>query len=192
MLEKAVISSFLYCEFSKVCYRTLTFLDYPGYRVGDDGSLWSRQPRPGTRGSFREWRQIRPVRHSNGRAYATLRNGGVVKQVAVYRLVLLAFCGPCPEGMESRHFPDRDVSNNRLENLSWATKKVNQNDRFVHGTHMRGERAHFAKLTAADVIRMRKLRTERGLSINKLAVLFKVDKTNVWSILKRLTWKHLP
>ena len=42
---------------------------------------------------------------------------------AVHRLVLEAFVGPCPEGMCCRHFPDRDPSNNKLENLSWGTKK---------------------------------------------------------------------
>ena len=42
----------------------------------------------------------------------------------VHRLVLEAFVGNCPEGMECDHI-DRNRSNNRIENLRWIT--VNHN-----------------------------------------------------------------
>jgi len=52
----------------------------------------------------------------------------------VHNLVLSTFIGPCPKGMECRHFPDRDPSNNRLDNLSWGTPVENAIDRVWHGT----------------------------------------------------------
>lgn len=52
----------------------------------------------------------------------------------VHRLVLEAFVGPCPEGMEACHFPDRDPSNNRLENLRWGTHRENMDDMRKHGS----------------------------------------------------------
>jgi hypothetical protein len=61
-------------------------------------------------------------------------SSGRSKFPAVHRLVLEAFVGPCPEGKEARHFPDRDPRNNRLDNLSWATRTTNQRDRDFHGT----------------------------------------------------------
>ena len=52
----------------------------------------------------------------------------------VHRLVLEAFIGPCPPGMECRHFPDRNPGNNRLENLRWGTRQENMDDKRIHGT----------------------------------------------------------
>ena len=49
-------------------------------------------------------------------------------------VVLEAFVGPKPAGMEMRHFPLRDPTCNYLENLSWATRSRNQRDRAIHGT----------------------------------------------------------
>lgn len=43
----------------------------------------------------------------------------------VHRLVLEAFIGECPEGMECDH-KDRNRSNNRLENLHWVTQQHNR------------------------------------------------------------------
>ncbi len=53
----------------------------------------------------------------------------------VHRLVLQTFVGPCPEGMECRHF-DGDPTNNQLSNLIWGTPKDNWADRRKHGRHI--------------------------------------------------------
>lgn len=52
----------------------------------------------------------------------------------VHRLVLEAFVGPCPEGMEGCH-GDGDPTNNSLGNLRWDTATSNQLDKVRHGTH---------------------------------------------------------
>ena len=54
----------------------------------------------------------------------------------VHRLVLSAFVGPCPNGMEGCH--DNGIpSDNRLENLRWDTPIANAADRVLHGTTLR-------------------------------------------------------
>lgn len=51
----------------------------------------------------------------------------------VHRLVLEAFVGPCPDGMECCHNNGiRD--DNRVENLRWDTHAGNQADKVAHGT----------------------------------------------------------
>lgn len=50
----------------------------------------------------------------------------------VHRLVLEAFVGSCPPGMECCH-NNGDPSDNRLDNLRWDTKKSNRQDRNKHG-----------------------------------------------------------
>lgn len=48
-------------------------------------------------------------------------------------LVLTAFTGPRPEGMECCH-NDGDETNDRLENLRWDTRSANRWDAVRHGT----------------------------------------------------------
>ena len=52
----------------------------------------------------------------------------------VHRLVLEAFTGPCPVGMEGCH-GDGDRSNNHINNLRWDTPVSNMADRSNHGTY---------------------------------------------------------
>jgi hypothetical protein len=68
----------------------------------------------------------------------------------VHRLVLEAFVGPCPPGMEGCH-ANGIRSDNRLNNLRWDTRKGNMADAIAHGRTNRGERCHASKLTAEDV-----------------------------------------
>ena len=89
-------------------------------------------------------------------AYVSLSMNGVVKTALVHRLVLEAFVGPCPDGMQCRHFPDRDGHNNSLKNLSWGTPTENQADRFVHKTDDRGKRKK-RRLTKAVELEIRSM-----------------------------------
>lgn len=101
----------------------------------------------------------------------------------VHRLVLLAFIGPCPPGMECRHFPDRDPTNNRLDNLSWATKSRNAKDRKIHGTKPNG-----AKLTNEDIPIIRK-RLAKGETQMKIALDYRVSRSAISQISINKNWK---
>lgn len=61
-----------------------------------------------------------------------LSANGETRRFMVHRLVLEAFTGPCPVGMEACH-GDGNPVNNHLENLRWDTKRENMNDRTRHG-----------------------------------------------------------
>lgn len=75
----------------------------------------------------------------------------------VHRLVLEAFCGPCPAEQEARH-GDGVRSNNRRDNLSWSTHLDNMRDQYDHGTRVAGESHPRAVVTKAmaDMIRASK------------------------------------
>jgi hypothetical protein len=64
-----------------------------------------------------------------------LHRHGCQQKFCVHTLVLNAFVGSCPPGMQGCHFPDRDTSNNRLENLRWDTRSANQLDAVYHRTN---------------------------------------------------------
>ncbi len=58
-----------------------------------------------------------------------------------HRAVLLAFVGPCPEGMEACH-NNGDPLDNRVENLRWDTRSNNTLDKVAHGTHPMASKTH--------------------------------------------------
>lgn len=64
------------------------------------------------------------------------------KHVFVHRLVLEAFVGPCPPGMESLH--GNDISaDNRIENLRWDTRLNNKADQRKNHNEPEPEEAPF-------------------------------------------------
>lgn len=126
-------SSFFYHEKRDVVYRRLDFLGFPNYRVGTDGSVWTKKIVGGRGNVGKYWR--RRKLYDKDRYYSVVfHSPNGPKKYSVHVLVLMAFFGPCPKRMECRHFPDRNPKNNNLENLSWATHIVNLADRKIHGT----------------------------------------------------------
>jgi len=78
--------------------------------------------------------------NTGGRRQVTLqRNGESRKALQVHRLVLEAFVGPCPPGMECCH-NDGDPTNNVVTNLRWDTPSANARDRVRHGRHEQAEK----------------------------------------------------
>ena len=103
----------------------------------------------------------------------------------VHQLVLLAFKGPRPPGLVSRHL-DGTPSNNRRSNLCYGTYKENQADREAHGTGQRGEKNASAKLSAEEVALIRK-QYVRGDGV-KLAREFGVSRSCITAIAQNKRW----
>ena len=81
-------------------------------------------------------------------------------------MVALAFI-PNPEKLSDVAHRDGDPTNNRKDNLRWATHADNQMDMRKHGTMQDGEKSCTAKLTAdqVDEIRLRAAQLGRGAGI---------------------------
>lgn len=176
---------------SPIRYRRLSFLGFPHYRIGSDGSTWSLHGRgPKRKGRDRtKWSRLKQYAGEYGHLWVLLYNDAGTKKYLVHRLVLLAFVGPCPEGMECRHFPDGDASNNHLENLQWATHAVNQRDRILQGTSCSGETNSNAKLKDSDIPIIHKLRNS-GKTYKSIADIYGVTLQNIRYIIKGKTFKH--
>lgn len=67
---------------------------------------------------------LAPRTDTYGYQIVNLWRDGVMKARKVHQLVLEGFVGPRPEGIEVMHADD-DPTNNRLENLSYGTRKEN-------------------------------------------------------------------
>lgn len=79
--------------------------------------------------------------HKSGHRTVSLRRPGIQKTFYVHRLVLEAFVGPCPEGMEACH-GNGDPGDNRIENLRWDTRFANVHDMLGHGNHHNIAKTH--------------------------------------------------
>jgi hypothetical protein len=105
--------------------------------------------------------------------------------VRVHKLVLEAFVGKCPEGMEGCH-NDGNSFNNHIDNLRWDTHKSNIHDRIKHGTSNRGERCGTAKLTLDQVRAIRKDDRLQRL----IAKDFGIAESMVSRIKNGVRWQH--
>lgn len=108
----------------------------------------------------------------------------------VHNLVLAAFVGPRPHGMEARHL-NGDPLDAGLTNLAWGTPTENQADKILHGTTNRGERNGHAKLTAADVLEMRRAHRAGEKTSHQLTEEYGLFHHYTLKLLRGGSWRHL-
>jgi hypothetical protein len=107
------------------------------YEVSDQGRVRSltRSVRCGSSVGQILGRELKPF-PSGKRQYPTVKlsRDGSKTAYLIHRLMLEAFVGPCPKGLECCH--DNDVAtDNRLENLRWGTRSSNMLDVVKNGNH---------------------------------------------------------
>lgn len=172
--------------------RYATIARFPGYRIGDDGSVWSNKSG--------EWVKLKTAlgkRHGYPVVEFSLGKKGRRKLLLVHRLVMEAFVGPCPPGEEVRHFPNRDKTDIRLANLRYGTKSQNQQDSVFHGTRndeakgSKGVTNPAAKLDDFKVRKMRALFDSGDYGIRPLSRKFGVSRDVVRRVVTRKGWKHV-
>jgi hypothetical protein len=174
------------------CQPAVTYRDvsgFPGYRVGDDGSVWScRKPGYGY-GRIGEWKRLKADPDKAGRPVVSLRRGGKTFRMLVCWIVAMAFIGPRPVGLLVCH-DNGNPGDNRPKNLKYGTYKDNEDDKARHGRKLLGDRHPVAKLTPEKVGRIKAaLASEpsRGL-IAKLAREHGVDGAIIARIRDGKAW----
>lgn len=105
-------------------WREVEGYDYQ-VKVGHWGSVYTRKP-------GKAWKKSRQTLHSGGYLRVALRKNNRQTKKRVHRMVLEAFVGPCPTGMECRHL-NGNKRDNRRDNLAWGTHQENVEDNQVFG-----------------------------------------------------------
>lgn len=108
------------------------------YRVSTLGRVYS-VPRPRTPGGLLAWSPDR-----RGYPRVTLVQDGRQKKIRVHLLVMRAFVGEAPAGMEVCH-NDGDSGNPALANLRYDTHQANAVDAVRHGANAQAGRTHCPK-----------------------------------------------
>lgn len=171
---------------TEVQYRDIE--GFPGYRIGSDGSVWTRKNN--RHGLSSSWKRKATGVGYRGRKQITLYRNGEGYSFKVHRLVLLAFVGPCPDGMGCCH-NDGNSANNNLTNLRWDTQIGNEADKVKHGTSNRGERQGSSKLTHDQVIEIRRKYARGGVLQRELGVEYGVAHTAISRIVNHVRWRHV-
>jgi hypothetical protein len=169
---------------------------FPGYRVGNDGSVWTAWtmvhggPGKTTAVIGCKWRPIKQRPDEDGYLEVQLYQAGRPRHRRVHHLVLLAFIGPRPAGCTQTRHLDGDNQNNRPRNLRWGTPTQNYQDRLRHGTAVdnSGEKHGLHKLTAAEVGEILSLKGS-GATQRELAERFHVVRQTISDIWRGRSWR---
>lgn len=171
---------------------------FPGYMVGDDGSIWSAWQKTALGyggGTFStigpDYRKLFCTVSRYGYRTVGLRRNHKTHRRFVHALVLEAFVGPRPLGLQCRHL-DGNRTNNRIENLCWGTAQENQDDINRHGTRWVpvGEDSPNSKLSNRQAIAIKRLLLI-GVRGSELAAIFGVTKSTITDLKKGRTWRHI-
>lgn len=169
------------------------FDGFPGYRAGSDGSVWSCLTRGGGKHGRQtdKWRKRSQKLTADGRWMIVLCRKEGQKSLCVHPLILAAFKGPRPQGMECCH-NNGNPADNRIENLRWATHQENMDDRSRHGRTQRHE-AHSAAKVTWLIVRAIREEHSRGNAVGaQLAKKYGLSKTQTYAIIKGTQWKPDP
>ena len=145
--------------------RWLPVVGFEGlYSVSDRGRVRSEaRIVVKTNGVRQPWPEHMLKPHADPIGRLTVRLGGGQPTTRVHRIVLEAFVGPPPAGLECCH-NNGNASDNRLANLRYDTHAENNRDRIYHGTSNRGERHGMAKLTDIAVLEIAKSTTSQRVT----------------------------
>ena len=123
-----------------------------------------------------------------GNGYGSVSVDG--KLWPAHRYALTLYAGPAPaEGLHAAHSCNNPPCINP-NHLRWATVAENMADRIVNNTNVPGVKNGQAKLTEAEVIKIRHL-LNKGESQLKVGKQFGISQSQIGRIHLRETWAHI-
>lgn len=156
-------------------------IDFPTYIVSTNGTVFNTVRRNKHMNVvLTKPRKLKPVKRAKGYLAVTLHDRGRIRTEFIHVLVMCAFVGPKPSGLETAHLNGKP-SDNRLENLAYVTRKENASHRARHGTLVHGADHVGAKLSWANARNIRRLR-ERGWLLKELAAKYSVSAGTIRNI----------
>ena len=169
--------------------------------------FWAKVDRYGPGGC---WLWTASKRNKGYGAFAFTGADGVAVQTRAHRLSFEAFNVPIPDGLCVLHRCDVPACVNP-DHLFLGTKADNNRDMVKKGRHYlqvlrregrpipghildavpKGERHSNSKLTADDVVAMRREYEAGGVSYSQIARVYGISLTQAYRIVKRQRWAHV-
>lgn len=166
--------------------------EFPGYKIGSDGSIWSQWERVSGRAQIgSQWKELKPIRLHPSKwkqlsyrypRVCLRRIDGKHPSPFIHYLVLTAFAGTSPAGQQGRHLNGNEMDN-ALSNLAWGTSKENRADQVRHKTDCSGSRNGMAKLTGFQV---KQIKEQAAMGVRKsiIAEQYKVHPCTIRRIVR--------
>lgn len=159
------------------------------YEVSDQGRVRSldRVVRTYNGGSYtRKGALMHPTKDTFGHLQVRLSPGkGKGQMFQVHRLVAMAFLGPRPDGLHTRHL-NGDPTDNRAENLAFGTGAENQIDCYRYGKKSGGGR-----FNVEDVLAIRE-RIKAGERQKDIAKDYGVNQSAISDIHRGRHFSYIP
>jgi hypothetical protein len=163
-----------------------TVADYPDYSVSNHGRVRRDTAAGGTYPG-----KLLKLKSTGRYLYVTfLDPDGRHRTQLIHRLVLAAFVGDPPTSMHQGAHWDGNTSNNRTDNLRWATPKENMEDRNRHGRTSRGHGHSGSALEVSDILAIREMRAA-GHQAKVICDRFKLPRHVVTDICVGRSWMHV-
>ena len=167
--------------------RWLPVVEWEGlYEVSDMGRVRSLARKSSFSTRIYPRAQVAPILGSRGYMVVNLSGKGVRRQFFLHKLVLTAFNGARPFGMQACH-NDGNRANCALVNLRWDTPKANHADKRLHGTQQTGARGTRAKFTEDAIKAIRQERLTPRQAMNR----FGLSRTHAKRIVAGKCWEDV-
>lgn len=143
---------------------------------------------------FNKEKFLKPWKRKAGHFLVNLYINKKSKTFYLHKLIMEAFIGPCPDGLEVRHL-DGNGTNNILSNLKYGTRTENVRDAIKHGTFkgppkQLGSKNFRATVNEKQVIKVKKL-LNNNFSVAQISKILNIKNYIISSIKKGDTWKHI-
>ena len=171
---------------------------YEGYyQVSTSGNVRSKtrkvyNPRYGEQ--LRLGKMLSPAINKNGYVQVGLSKNGIRKSLKVHSLVAKAFLKEITGKKEVNH-KDGNKLNNHIDNLEWCNRSENVLHAFRSGlkTKPKGAKNGQSKITSKEVLEIRSIYKGRGNgpSLDKIAEMYNLGRSQVTRIVKRQSWGHI-
>lgn len=176
-----------------------TIPSYPEYEASDEGQVRRRFSR---RFKTQVFAPLSTHVRDDGYVALGLWVSTRSRTTCLHPLVCEAFHGPRPSPKHDAAHWDGDKLNNVPDNLRWATRADNEEDKKRHGRSNRGgERSGSAKMTPEQVQRLREVwptlpRSTGGAKLTKgaadsLAMEFGVTRSALYQAVHGIRWSHI-
>jgi protein-L-isoaspartate O-methyltransferase len=162
-----------------------------GYETVYEVSSWGRIRRLVTVKGRNAGDFVNGGKRADGYINIMLCKGGEATSRLMHQIVMDAFVGPCPEGMEINHrHPDGDKSRNWLSNLEYTTSPENNRDQIERrpSNYNRGDVHPRSKLTRSQIPGIKE-RIRSGEDSASIAEAFGVTAGTISAIASGKTWR---
>lgn len=165
---------------------------YTRYAIDKKANVWSFQPNTCSKKLPTRPHKLRVTINGDGYRSVHPVEGANRRSRTIASLMLMTFVGPRPRHHVVCHGPKGKLVDT-LDNLYWGTPKRNAQDRLRDGTQRYGESSGSAKLTAKQVVTIRKryIPRSRQHGCRAIARELGMHHDTIQKIMRRILWRNV-